>query len=159
MGKSNILIRPIGLSDRRDFLTLSEKFYDTLAVCHPIPLSYHEETFSELMRSKQYAEAFILESAGRIIGYGLIAKTYSREAGGKVLWLEELFLLEEYRGQGAGKQYFEWIEEYARKQGYARIRLEVSPENPRAEALYEKLGYHRLQYRQMSKQVRKDGGE
>ena len=34
---------------------------------------------------------------GEIVGYLLTAKTYSREAGGLVLWLEEMYMRPAYR--------------------------------------------------------------
>lgn len=88
-----------------------------------------------------YAYGCLLEEDGRAVGYALTATTYSRESGGKVLWLEELYILEEYRSRGLGREFFAFAEEYARRNGYARIRLEVEEDNVRARSLYERLGY------------------
>ncbi len=145
------MIRKIEHKDRDAFLFLSEMFYSSSAVLHPVPRQNHEDTFTELMRSNEYAEAWIIEAEGNAVGYGLVAKTYSREAGGMVLWIEELFLLENYRSLGFGKEFFAMAERYAFKHGFARIRLEVEPENTRAMALYERLGFKPLDYRQMYK--------
>ena len=109
--------------------------------------------FKELMQSDRYAEGFMVEKDGKTVGYALISKTYSREAGGKVLWLEELFVLENYRCCGLGREYFDFIEEYAKENHFARIRLEVEKENIRARKLYEKLGYIPLEYSQMVKEL------
>ena len=46
-----------------------------------------------------------------------------------------------------------FIEEYARKNNFARIRLEVEEYNVRALALYERLGYRPLDYCQMVKEL------
>ena len=73
-----------------------------------------------------------------------------------VLWLEELFILEEYRSRGLGREFFSAVEAYARENGYARIRLEVEADNVRARSLYERLGYLPLAYEQMVKQLRPD---
>ena len=51
----------------------------------------------------------------KIAGYGLIAKTFSQEAGGMVYWLEELYILEEYRSKGLGSEYFRYMEEHKRR--------------------------------------------
>ncbi len=147
------MVRKITQKDRSEFLRLSEMFYASPAVMHNVPAAYHEKAFEELMRSDEYAEGYILETGGKIVGFGLTAKTYSREAGGKVLWLEELFVLPEYRSCGLGKEFFEMAEAEARENGYARIRLEVEEENIRARSLYERLGYQSLGYRQMVKEL------
>ena len=148
------MIRRITQADREDFLRLSEEFYASPAVLHAVPRSYHEGAFAELMRSDEYAEGFMLEADGKIVGFALTAKTYSRESGGKMLWLEELYILPEYRSRGLGREYFAFIEEYARQNGFARIRLEVEEENVRARALYARLGYLPLEYCQMIKDLR-----
>lgn len=147
------MIRRITEGDREIFLRLSEEFYNSPAVLHPVPRQYHEDAFSEIIRSDEYADGFIVEAEGKAVGLALTAKTYSREAGGKVLWLEELYILPEYRSCGLGREYFAFIEDYAHKNGFARIRLEVEEENVRARALYERLGYQPLEYSQMVKEL------
>ena len=147
------MIRKIEKKDRDVFLRFSEMFYASPAVAHEIPKEYHERAFAELMRSDEYADGYIVEADGKPVGIALTAKTYSREAGGKVLWLEELFILGEYRCLGLGREYFAFIEKYARDNGFARIRLEVEAENVRARALYGRLGYEPLGYLQMVKEL------
>lgn len=147
------MVRKMTQADREDFLRLSEIFYASPAVMHSIPFAYHERAFEELMRSDEYGEGYILEKDGKAVGFGLTAKTYSREAGGKVLWLEELFVLPEFRSCGLGREFFAMAEAQAIKEGFARIRLEVEEENGRARSLYERLGYKTLGYRQMYKEL------
>jgi ribosomal protein S18 acetylase RimI-like enzyme len=45
------------------------------------------------------------------------------------------------RGKGIGQRLFEHLHEEARRRGATRCVLDVSVENPRAEALYTRLGY------------------
>ena len=148
------MIRKIAESDREVFISLSEEFYASPAVLHPVPREYHEAAFDELMRSGEYADAFIVEADGKTVGFALTAKSYSHESGGKVLWLEELYIKPEYRSLGLGREYFAYIEDFARREGFARIRLEVEEENVRARALYARLGYLPLEYCQMIKDLR-----
>ena len=100
------MIRKMEEKDRAVFLKFSEMFYDSPAVAHSVPARYHEDAFSELMRSDAYAEGFMIEADGKEVGFALTAKTYSRESGGMVLWLEELFILGGYRSRGLGREYF-----------------------------------------------------
>jgi len=85
-------------------------------------------------------------------GYVLLAMTYSNEAGGLVLWIEEIYIVPEYRGLGLGGELFAFIESMA-KSSYARIRLESEPDNLRALALYQRMGYADLSYRQLYKDL------
>lgn len=147
------MIRKICKQDREAFLALSEQFYSSPAVLHPLPQDFHVRAFEELMRSEEYVGGYMLEEGGKVIGFALTAKTYSREAGGMVLWLEELYILPEYRSCGLGRAYFAFIEDYAKRNGFARIRLEVEEANVRARSLYERLGYLPLEYGQMVKEL------
>lgn len=144
------MIRRIDPNDRNLFVTLSKEFYSTDAVSHTIPHEYHEKSFDELMRSGEYIECFIFEQDGETAGYALIAKTFSPEAGGVVVWIEELYVRESFRGKGLGKAFFKYME---KNYPAARYRLEIEPENLRAKKLYSSLGYKELPYAQMIKGV------
>ena len=148
------MIRALKREDEEIFLALSEQYYQSAAVLHPIPHAYHVAAFEEIVSGSPYAAGYLLEADGKPVGIALTATTYSRESGGKVLWLEELYILEEYRSRGLGREFFAFAERLAREGGYARIRLEVEEENVRARSLYERLGYDPLAYSQMYKQLR-----
>ena len=145
-------IRKITSEDRDFFIAASKAFYASAAVAHDVPASYHLTTFEELMNSEVYQSGYILEVDGASAGYALVSKTFSHEAGGTVWWLEELYILPEYRGKGLGRSYFDFIEKAAAENGVRRLRLEVEPDNTRAAKLYSNLGYKPLNYSQMLKE-------
>ena len=143
-------IRKLTPSDRATYLDFVHRFYHSEAVLHPVPGTHFEATFSELMASDTYAECFFFEEEGKPVGYALLAKTFSQEAGGLTLWIEELFVLPEYRSCGFGSQFFAFLEEtYPHAK---RLRLEVEEENTRARALYERKGFESLPYLQLMKE-------
>ena len=142
------MLRKIQKSDQEAFLALSKEFYQSDAVSHPVPESYHLRAFQEMMRSDAYLEGYIFELEGQIVGYALTAKTFSPEAGGMALWLEEVYIRPAFRSHGLGREFFEYVEAL---EGFARLRLEVAPENTRAIQLYERLGYQPLDYLQRVK--------
>ena len=84
------MIRRMQEQDRALFLKLTDEFYHSDATLHPIPMEYHENAFNEMMRSDVYLEGYILEHEGQSAGYALVSRTYSHEAGGPAVWLEEL---------------------------------------------------------------------
>lgn len=92
----------------------------------------------------------MLEEEGKIVGYLLLAITWSNEAGGIVVWLEELFFKGSFRGKGYGTQVFAWVEkEYPHAK---RFRLEAAYNNEKAIALYKRLGYEEMKYYPMVKE-------
>ena len=142
------MLRKITPNDRETYIALSEEFYSSDAGSHSIPVEFHKNSFDELMRSDEYIECFIFEHEGETAGYALIAKTFSPEAGGVVVWIEELYVREGFRGKGLGKAFFAYMEQ---NYNVSRYRLEVEPDNVRAKKLYSALGYKKLPYEQMIK--------
>ena len=140
--------RPISTSDRAEYLAMSEAFYSTDAVMHPVPLSHMEATFDELMRSDTYAVGFICEVQGAAAGYALLAKTFSQEAGGLVYWVEELYIKPPYQHNGCGKAFFDMLLS-SLPDDVKRVRLEVERDNEKAVHLYERYGFSFLEYDQM----------
>ena len=146
------MIRKLTENHRDLYIRMAEEFYSSDAVLHPIPRAYIERTADEALQSDAYAEIYLLECEGEPAGYGLTARTFSQEAGGSVLWIEELYIREQFRSRGLGREFFSYIEE-KNKDRPARIRLEVEEENTRAASLYERLGYEKLDYKQMIKDL------
>ena len=136
------------------FLELSQEFYRSTAVLHPIPVQHMESTFREAMRSDVYIILRILEVDGEAAGYAILSRSFSPEAGCPVCWIEELYIREAYRGQGLGAKFLASVREEFPS---ARLRLEVEPENTGAVALYERLGFTPLEY--VSYVVEPDGTE
>ena len=144
------MIRKLTENDRELYLEMAREFYHSPAVLHPVPDAYFERTVDEALRGETYAGIYILEEDGKPAGYGLTAKTFSQEAGGYVIWVEELYIRQEFRSRGLGGAFFRWLEENKGDE-VKRLRLEVEEDNTRAIALYERLGYEVLDYRQMVK--------
>lgn len=144
------MIRKMTENDKELYITMAEEFYNSDAVLHPIPRDHFEKTANEALRSDEYVEIYLLEYEGETAGYGLTARTFSQEAGGQVLWIEELYIRKEFRSKGLGREFFSSLEDKNRGE-IVRLRLEVEADNTRAISLYERLGYEVLDYVQMVK--------
>ena len=146
------MIRPITSDDFNEYLTMATEFYSSDAVLHPIPKNNIEKTFKELTTSNIYTEGYLFEYKKEAAGYALLAKTYSQEAGGLVIWIEELYVRPEYQNKGLGSTFFDFLHNKV-KDSAARLRLEVEDDNKKAISLYKRLGYHPLKYSQMVKEL------
>lgn len=149
---NDVIIRKITKSDKDAYFELADLFYHSPAVLHPVPKKNIENTWDELMRSNEYLECFFAVKGDEPIGFMLLAYTFSQESGGKVVWLEEIFVREQYRNRGAGKLFFKYLDEHIMPT-VSRIRLEVEPDNDRAKALYSSLGFTSLPYEQMVREI------
>ena len=142
-------IRKMCQADHDECIAMMKDFYHSPAVSHSVLAAVHERAFQAAVEGNPMMEGLVLELDGRIVGYGMLSFTYSCEVGGQVVLLEELYFKEEFRGKGLGQQYFQWV--FDRFGDAARLRLEVTDANPRAKALYQRLGFEVLDYVQMVK--------
>ena len=103
------MIRKFVPEDREDYIRFSTEFYNSSAVDKPVPREHFEQGFDEMMRSDVYVQGYMLVCDGNNVGYCVTMKTYSVEAGGITIWIDELFVLEEYRSKGLGRELFKYI--------------------------------------------------
>ena len=149
---NELTFRPITAADATDFYTMAEEFYHSDAVLHPIPAEYHRRAFSEMMRSGQYLSGYIFTDGDNTAGFAVTNRMMQHEAGGVMVWVEDLYIRPAYRGQGRGSRFLAWLEEQLRGDA-VMLRLETEPENERAQELYYRLGYENLNYLQMIKRL------
>ena len=144
------MIRKITPADRDIYLAMAWEFYHSEAVLHAVPDENYVRTFDEMMRSDAYMIGLIFEWEEQVAGYALLCKTYSQEAGGMAVWIDELYLRPEFRNRGMGKAFFAELENLVPA---ARYRLETEPDNLRAEKLYKSMGFEELGYKQLVKDI------
>lgn len=149
---NELTFRPITAADETDFYTMAEEFYHSDAVLHPIPAEYHRRAFSEMMRSGQYLSGYIFTDGDNTAGFAVTNRMMQHEAGGVMVWVEDLYIRPAYRGQGLGSRFLAWLEEQLRGDA-VMLRLETEPENERAQELYYRLGYENLNYLQIIKRL------
>ena len=140
------MFREITPGDRELYYRYVDIFYHSDAVEAPVPHKNYEVTFNELMRSSDYLKCYIFEDGGKPCGFALLSKTFSQEAGGVSVTIEEIYIDEEYRGRGMATGFFEYLK---RIKGIARLRIEVEDSNEGAKRLYERMGFKLLPYLQM----------
>ena len=145
----NIEIRPIKKADKPSVLEMMRVFYSSAAVY----TNGSEEIFSAdieaCTENNPYLEGLVFEKENEILGYAMLAKSFSTEFGKACIWIEDLYIKEEYRGCGIGKSFFAYISD---KYEGCIFRLEVEPENEPAVGLYKKCGFTTLPYLEMKKE-------
>ncbi len=146
----NLSIRKMAESDRQSVVDMMRTFYHSPAVWTNGSEEIYNNDVTACVSENPYAEGFIFEREGEIVGYGMIAKSFSTEFGKPCIWVEDLYLKEEYRGCGIGSRFFSYLEE---KFAGTIMRLEVEEDNTRAIAVYKKNGYETLPYMEMKKEI------
>lgn len=96
--------------------------------------------FEEALNSPELITMMMIEEE-EAIGFANLMTIFSVWAHGKALILDDLFLSGEYRGKGLGRNVMEFIENYAKENGYKRLQFQSESSNPNAHEFYTKLGY------------------
>ena len=81
----------------------------------------------------------------KIVGFALFFFNYSTWKGRKGLYLEDLFVSEDFRGLGIGKALMLFLAEIAKSEGCARFEWSVLKWNQPAISFYEHLGAVRME--------------
>lgn len=138
--------------DEQLFIEMAEEFYQTPGVLHAIPTAHHAETFRRIMEQDPYVNAYLIRYNREIAGYCLLSHTYSNEAGGLTVWIEELYTLPAFRGHRLGQRALREILTLYKDKA-KRFRLEINPGHFGAKKIYGPLGFQMFGYQQM---VRED---
>lgn len=150
--KGEVIIRSMQEKDSEEVLKMMQVFYASDAVINKADDEILKKDIADCIGDCPYVDGYVFEIAGDIAGYAMAASGYSTEFGGVCIWLEDLYLKEQYRGHKIGSRFFEALEEIYGKEA-VRFRLEVEKENESAIALYKKMGYHFSTYDEMSKEI------
>jgi GNAT superfamily N-acetyltransferase len=98
------------------------------------------DAFSERPRF----EAYLAEYHGKPVGYSIILETYSSFLALPTLYLEDIFVLPEYRKRGVGRALFATASSLARERGCGRMDWVVIDWNEPAHRFYRNIGAKRL---------------
>ena len=83
----------------------------------------------------------VLSPAGVAVGYLFLSFYFSLEFGGPTAFIDELFIEPAHHGNGLGSQALLEVVGIAGDLGITAVQLEVERTNPRAAALYLRLGF------------------
>jgi GNAT superfamily N-acetyltransferase len=93
-----------------------------------------------LFGSHRYIEAILAESAGKAVGFALFFHNYSTFLTKPGIYLEDLFVLPEYRRQGIGKALITKVAQITVERDCGRLEWSVLDWNEPAKEFYRSMG-------------------
>ena len=131
---------------REEVLAMMRVFYASPAVSTNGSEDIFRADVDACLSVDPYLEGYVLTENGRLLGYTMLARSFSTEFGKHCVWIEDLYLKPEYREKGRGSAALEAIRKLHPE---ALLRLEVERENSRAVHVYRKSGFGELLYLEM----------
>lgn len=142
------MIELMNIEHKESVLEMMRVFYASPAVLSNGSEEIFHNDIENCINDCPYLEGYVFKNGEEIQGYSMIAKSFFTEFGMPCIWIEDLYIKPEYRGQGIGGQFFAYIEE---KYPNVIMRLEAEEENERAISVYKRCGYEVLPYLEMKK--------
>ncbi len=99
-----------------------------------------KEILLETLFKENKADVLIAEYNGKPVGMALYFYTYSTFLGRIGIYLEDLYVREEYRGKGIGKGLIKELAKICCQNGYGRLEWSVLDWNKPSIEFYESLG-------------------
>lgn len=146
----NYSIRLMSLKDKEEVLQMMKVFYESEAVLSNGSSEIFNSDFDNCVNDNPYLEGYVFCLEDKILGYAMIAKSFSTEFGKPCIWIEDLYIKDEYRNKGIGSKFFKFIEE---KYPNTIMRLEVEESNEAALHVYKKAGFKILPYIELKKEL------
>jgi GNAT superfamily N-acetyltransferase len=143
--ENSVAIKQVNAETFDDFLTLIDKLAEYEGLLPP-----DEEAKTRLrvdcLSNKPKYRAFVGKIGNECVSYVIYFFTYSSFIALPTLYIEDIFVLEEYRAQGIGGKMFDYLKEIATLEGCGRIEFAVLIWNKSAQEFYEKNKAKRMEW-------------
>ena len=141
-----INILPMTAEDAPTVLEMMRVFYASPALLSNGSEEIFRNDIEACVSDNPYASGYVLHTGEKMAGYAMLAHSFSTESGAPCIWIEDLYLLPEFRGQGIGSAFLKYVRE---QWPHAVLRLEAERGNAHAIYVYEKNGYKELPYMEL----------
>ncbi len=136
---SQLVLRPATPTDVLVLFSLIQALAEYEKLSHAV--TGNAEALKEyLFGSRPYAEAILVEYGGQTAGFALFFHNFSTFLTQPGIYLEDLFVLPEYRRQGIGKALLTYLANLAIERGCGRLEWSVLDWNEPAISFYRSMG-------------------
>lgn len=120
-----------------DIEVITQMMQDFYAIDnYPMDVEVAKKLFQEFISNEHLGKSWLIYTENEIVGYIILTFIFSFEYGGKIAFVDELFIKETARGKGIGKEAIQFIQREVPKLSLKLLYLEVEPHNENAQKLY-----------------------
>ena len=94
-----VTIRAMAREDAPAVIEMMRVFYTSPAVLSNGSEEIFAADVENCVNDSPYLEGYVFEENGELLGYGMLAKSFSTEFGKPCIWIEDLYIRVAYRGQ------------------------------------------------------------
>ena len=145
--------KPLEIADIEIITQMMQDFY--AIDNYPMDIEVTKNLFQEFISNDHLGKSWLIYSESEIVGYIILTFIFSFEYGGKIAFVDELFIKETARGKGIGKEAIQFIQREVPKLSLNLLYLEVEPHNENAQKLYLAHDFERHNRKLMKYKVTK----
>ncbi len=131
--------RDIQMTDIPAVLDMMQDFYAIDG--YPIDIAHSQKLWEQFISDEKLGKSWLITFEGEPVGYLILTFIFSFEYAGRIAFLDELYIKEDFRGEGIGKKAIAFVKEAAADYELALLYLEVEPHNTAAQQLYLSSGF------------------
>jgi GNAT superfamily N-acetyltransferase len=132
-------VRKAVASDEPAILALVDALADYEKLARPTA-DARARLMRDMFGPRPRIDCFLAFADGYPVGYAIVLETYSSFLARPTLYLEDLFILDEYRKRGVGRALFDTALDEAKRRGCGRMEWTVLDWNQLAIDFYRKVG-------------------
>jgi len=137
-----VKIEKVNRDNMKDFLNLIGGLARYEKAAPPDEAAKRRLEIDALSENPPYL-AFVAYLNGKPVGYIIYYYTYSTYDGRRIFFLEDIFVVENARKKGVGKELFSFCLEEAKKKGCCELQWAVLTWNEDAIGFYKRMGGRR----------------
>lgn len=146
----DVAFREVQTSDIELLLEFMKEFYEHSN------LAFNESaaraSVERLLDDESLGKIWLLESRDGFVGYIALTLGFSLEFHGRDAFIDEIYVREQYRGQGIGRSTIKFVEGFCQLHDVKALHVEVERDNEPALGLYRALRFTTQNSRLMTKQ-------
>ncbi len=119
---------------------MNEYMLDRMGLMKEMPVDFADKLISGISQQNNYL-GFLLQYQDKFIALANCFIGYSTFQAEQLINIHDFIVSAKYRNMGAGNELLTYISQYALKNSFCKITLEVRTDNDIAQRLYKKAGF------------------
>lgn len=100
-----------------------------------------ENAFSAILTDDRLGSVWLIEEDSQTVGYFVLTVCSSMEYGGRIAFLDDLYIKPTFRGVGVGTKALAQARDWCARQDIRAISVEVDSKNAAAQKVYRRIGF------------------
>jgi len=137
--KVTVVIRPTEQTDKEKVTPLMYEYIVDFYK-RPRPSVEKVHRLIDILVEQKDGIQYVAEVSGELVGFATLYFTFNTTRADKITVMNDLYVIERFRGTGVAQKLFKTCEQYSKENDYAHMAWITATDNHRAQRFYEKMG-------------------